>query len=288
MSNAIHEVIEVQSGSLPLYLRSLKIEVYYRAGMFPSSERQETIEEAFAELQKAIQLGFFCWDCYPTREAAKIFLEWKPDDRMTVHLSCDGVHYNALVASVRLIINLHHTNRETYESLKALLGDGIEALPKPTTFLENVASLVIAELTPLDQRVVATKDVLNYVEEAIIVPEHASLQGAVNDDFADPDGMELERLIITSPTDAAFPPKHLKRIEDYFLRLTDSGVFTSIDKLDRRLRDEEAEISKRKRGEVTQLLFGDFQQQKYGVVEFLNVVSGGDNGRLVVCDESDS
>ena len=285
MSSVINEVIKLQSGSTPLYLRSFRIDVHYCAGMFPDDERQETIEEAFSELQKAIHLGFFCWDYFPNREAANVALAWNADSHMTVNVSGDSLHYNALVATLRLIINLHHSNHATYESLKALLGDDIDALPKPITFRENVTSLVISEIDAIDQRTVTTQDVLSYVEEGIIFPSYEPLQGAVNEDFQDSDAMELERVIITSPTDKAFPPKNLKKIEDYFLRLVDSGVFTSIDKLDRRLRDDEAEIFKRKRSEVMELLFGDYQHQKYGVIEFLNVVSGGDINRLVVHDD---
>lgn len=288
MSSVIKEVIKIQSGSLPIYLRSFRIDVHYCAGMFPDDERQETIEEAFAELQKAIQLGFFCWDYFPTREAAKVTLAWHPDSHMTVDLSGDGVHLNALVAAVRLIINLHHSSRETYESLKALLGNDIDALSKPTTFRENIAAIVISQVNPVDQRVTVTQDVLSYVEEGVISPAYAPLQGAVNEDFGEGNGAGLERLIITSPADDAFPPKNLTEIEDYFLRLAASGVFTSIQKLDGPLRDQEAEIFKRTRGEVTQLLFGNYREQRYGAMDFLNVVSGGDIHRLVVRDENDS
>lgn len=286
MSSAMKEII-VQSGSLPLYLRTFRINVHYCAGMFPDIERQDTIEEAFAELQDAFQLGFFCWDYFPTRETAKVTLEWNADSHMTVDVVGNGLHYNALVATVRLVVNLHHTNLETYESLKSLLRDDIDALPKPKAFRETVASLVISEMDRADQRMVVTPDVLTYAEEGIIFPAYAPLQGAMNEDFMDNGGVKLDRLIITSPVDKLLPSQDLEKIEDYFLRLVDSGVFTSMDKLDQQIRDNEAEIFERKCGDEIQLLLGDYHEQKYGVVEFLNVISGGDINRLVISDESD-
>lgn len=60
-----------------------------------------------------------------------------------------------------------------------------------------------------------------------------------------------------------------------------------MDKLDQQIRDNEAEIFERERCDETQLLLGDYHKQKYGVVELLNVISGGDINRLVISDESD-
>lgn len=214
-------------------------------------------------------------------------LEWNADSHMTIDVVGNGLHYNALVATLRLVVNLHHTNLETYESLKSLLRDDIDALPKPKAFRETVASLVISEMDRADQRMVVTPDVLTYAEEGIIFPAYAPLQGAMNEDFIDNGGVKLDRLIITSPVDKLLPSQDLEKIEDYFLRLVDSGVFTSMDKLDQQIRDNEAEIFKRKCGDEIQLLLGDYHEQKYGVVEFLNVISGGDINRLVISDESD-
>lgn len=281
MFSLVKETLKQPLSNLPIYLRSFRLDVIYNDDMAPDDERREVLEEAFTELEDALRLGFFCWDRFPTRETAEVHVGWSDEGNMSVTVSSEGVHYNALVAAIRIVARLHHTSQEGYEAMRALLGEDADALSPPTSFRQNVASLKISDVTAAGQGEAAATDVLNFTADGISFPSFAALRDEVNENYAG------DRLIVTSSAGQGFPAGDLDDIEDCFLSLFGSGVFTSISNLDSEIPDNEAEIFTRQHNGQVELLFGDYGDQKYGMLEFLNVVAGGRITDLNVRSESD-
>ncbi|TCR02210.1 hypothetical protein [Neorhizobium sp. JUb45] len=281
MSSLVKETLKQSLSNFPLYLRSFHLDVIYNDGMAPDEERREVLEEAFSELEDALRLGFFCWERFSTRETAEVHVGWSDEGNMSVAVSSEGVHHNALVAAIRIVARLHHTSREGYEAMRTLLGEDADALSQPTSFRENVASLEISNVKAAEQGEAAATDVLNFTGEGISFPAFAALRDEVNENYTG------DRLIVTSSAGQDFPAGDLDEVEDCFLSLFGSGVFTSISNLDSDIPDNEAEIFTRQHNGQVELLFGDYGDQKYGMLEFLNVVAGGRIANLNVRSESD-
>lgn len=282
MSSPIADVLTAPPGALPLYPASFRIDVVYQPGMAPDDERREVLEEAFGELQEALHLGFFCGERFEARDGAAIRVSWRDDGGMSVLLSSAGVHYNALVAALRILVRLHHSSEQGYAALRELLGEDADALSPPTSFRENIAALTVSNVSGDGDNAVETGDLLNYVSQGIAIPDNAELGGGIGESY------EGGRLIASSSDGDAFPVGDLAAIEDCFLRLFGTGVFTAIDDLDVEVPDNEAEIFTRAGDEATELLLGDYEGEKYGAIEFMNVVSGGRIGRLVIRSENDT
>lgn len=276
MSDHVKEILRQPSEALPLYLRSFRLEIVYNDGAAPDAERRQVLEAAFAELKDALRLGFFCGERFSARATTNIGISWSDRGDMSVTVSADGIHYNALVAAVRIAVRLHHTSREGYEAMRAILGDDADVLSPPVSLRENIANLAIVDVMGTGRDGVATTDVLNYTSEGMGLPAYTPLQGDIAENY------EGDRLVITSRASGAFRADDLDDIEDCFLRLFGSGVFTSLDDLDCEVSDDEAEIFTRGSDGRVELLFGNYRDQKYGMIEFLNVVSAGNMMSLTI------
>lgn len=280
MSSAVTDVLNKPPGGMPLYLTAFRIDVIYQPGMAPDEERQEVLEEAFAELEDALRLGFFSGERFSARESAGVQVSWREDGGMSVTLSSAGSHSNALVAALRIVVRLHHTSIQAYEALRALLGEDADALPQPTSFRENIASLTVSDVAGEGENGAAEADLLHYIPDGITVPDLAGLDGNIGESY------EGGRLVISSVDGDIFPAGDLGGIEDCFLRLCGSGVFTPIADLDLDVSDNEAEIFSRIGDGGAEILFGDYENEKYGIIEFLAVISGGNVARLAIHQES--
>ncbi|MDP9836940.1 hypothetical protein J2T09_001685 [Neorhizobium huautlense] len=281
MSGLVRHVLHLPHADIPLYFRHFRLDIAYREGMAPDEERREVLEEAFAELQQGLRYGFFCWDGFSTRETAEVEVRWSDAGDMSVTVSSESIHYNALVAAIRITARLHHTSQEGYEAMRAILGDDADGLPAPVSFTQNVSSLAISDIVAAGQDIVATADVLNFIADGIRFPDFAPFAKGIGEDYTG------GRLIATVSDGGSFPAGDPIDIEDYFLRLFAGGVFTSVDDLDREVADNEAEIFTRRRDGRTELLIDDYTDQKYGLIELFNVVAGGHMTRLDIRSEGD-
>lgn len=259
----------------PLYLRKAHIEVTYGtafAARGNDRDHRQTVDDAVKEIQAALRLGFFAWACFGEARTATLKTDWSRQDRLGLVLSGGGLHHNVLVALLRTVLGLHHTPLAARQELERILGDDAASLSPRTIFGETVERIEIASMSGIDGREAGKVDWRSYVVDGeIIHPEGAAL-------LEDAD----ERIVIRGPDLPDFPPRTIGRIENRFLQICGTGLFRGGDRMDDSVNGEAEIFTRSLKTPETELVIDDYEEEPYGLLEFLNVASGGRTGALVV------
>ena len=259
---------------VPLYLRKFAVEVDY-APSYDAADNHEAMEDAIQEFQDALRRGFFAWAFLPSRQAAKLSLDWSGTKGFVLRGEAEGLHHNVLVAALRLVVNLHHTPAEAHQSAKAALGGDADALSPRSIFSEIVAGIRIPVLEGTDGRVSARDSFGAYIADAeIAVPK--------SDLFADVTApCEEDRLVVAAD---AISQAALDDVEDVFLRISDSGCFRSLSMIDELGGDAELFLRSVKGGH-SELVIDDYGDEYSGLVELLNCLSSAGVTTLSVSND---
>ncbi|WP_054312365.1 hypothetical protein [Mesorhizobium sp. 1M-11] len=252
---------------VPLYLRKFEIAVDYSPSHGEAD--REPLEDAVRELQGALRLGFFSWSFLSSRQSARLSIGWRNEQGFVLPGEAEGLHHNVLVAALRLIVNLHHTPQAAYEEARAALGEDADALPARSIFSEIVAGIRIVALEGVDERLSDRTNFEDYSADAeISVPESRL--------FSDTAELcEHERVVAAiDETAGAFSRSHLDRLEDLFLRACDGGCFRNTTRIDELGGNAEIFLRRGKAGS-DEVIIDDYEDEYYGLVEFLNCLSDG-------------
>jgi hypothetical protein len=282
MAKVLQRVLSMPSDTVPLHLSSFRVDLDYLPDQWPDEHRRETLDDGFSELQDALRLGFFDWTGAGNRTASRVDTDWSRAGKLSITVDAAGVHSNAIVVLLRLIVRLHHVSQEDFDELHALLGDEAAGLPARTVFAETISGIRVGALARADGAPDVATDLLAFVSDGVRRPQGAALPVAMND-MVDP-----ERLLAVGDDGHGWQAQAFNDIEDVFLRLLSSGAFTPLDPLDCKYADNEPELFMRERGGASELVVDNYDQQLYGLVELLNVMAGGRVETLTVThDEQD-
>jgi hypothetical protein len=249
---------------VPLYLRNFEIEVDF-APSYDAENDHEVLQDAIQELQDALRQGFFAWSFLPSRQSAKLSLEWLGTKGFVLRGEAAGVHHNVLVAALRLIVCVHHTPAAAHENAKAALGDAADALSPRSIFSEIVTGIRISALEGTDGRVSARNDFEAYLADTdISLPK----SGLFSDVTAP---CEEDRIVVAADT---ISQEVLDDVEDVFLRVCDSSCFRSLSMIDELGGDAELFLRSGKSG-GRELVIDDYADEYYGLIELLNCLSLG-------------
>ncbi len=272
------------AGAVPLYVRRFQIDVDYAEAFAASdgfADHRRTVDDAVKEMQGALRLGFFAWSFFAERASASMTADWSRAGGLTLKGKADGLHHNVLTASLRLIIGLHHTPLAAFEELRRLIGPGpdADALPPRTIFSEIVRGIRFSIVEGTDERTTTRTDFTDYVkDDEIRLPRSAI---PLSDLTEICDG---ERLVVTGQGLDPFPSAAFGKIENRFLELANTGCFRGPARVDDGVSDEAQIFARNKKTPQAEVVIDDYEEEAYGLVEFLNCVSDGRVDALSIAD----
>lgn len=272
-ASEIRALLKNAVSELPLYLTRVRLDVVLEpAGReeYADEERRRFVTEDLAEgLGNAIRAGFFCGR--NGAGGAVLTLAFDRDGNLSFQCtSARGFHHNAVTALLRYAVDLHHVPLDSYNSTKEILEE--EGVPVPPRRVADqlISALHINDAEALDGRRAAHAALFDYVvDEEIPLPK---LQG-FNTQIMD--YCQAERAIATGQDKKhALANQAFAEIEDAFLRICGSSIFKKLEDYDSSSHEGDADIWLRyENGQ--ELVFDGYDGELYGLIEFINAVSGG-------------